>query len=169
MAKYNPYDGLGRILAQGGDQAIALGLFQGRSDSDMQSLRERRFSDLSDTEFGTLAAFAASASAIGDEIDGFDWDQPIPLGRIPVNSALGGDEPDGKRTRWIGEVEFEGGTKKVLVYGWFPGIPTPQELFDAIEEGGRDIGERYPGKFGLSEDDEVNVIGVRIVYTARRF
>lgn len=169
MPKYNPYDSFGRILTQGGEQSLAMGYYQGMSDSDLSAMRERRFASLSDDEFAVLSAYAYAGLSAGRASQMTPPDDQIPSDKIPVNSALGGDDAEGERTRWIGEVEFEGGTKKVLVYGWFPGIPTNQELIDAIEEGGRDIGERYPGNFGLSDDEPLEVASITVVYVSRRF
>lgn len=169
MPKFNPYDSFGRILSEGGEQSLALAIYHGASDDDMAALRARRFASLSDDEFAALSAFAYAGLAAGRRAGVTPPDQQIPASELPVNSVMGGDDAEGQRTRYIGEVEFEESGKRVRVYGWFPGIPTNQELLDAIEEAGRDLGERYPGKFGLSEGEPVGVSNVNVVFTARRF
>lgn len=163
MSTDQPYDYLGRILEEGGERAIALAVARGWSGDKINNLIKRKFPGLSDDDATKLTDFGRSMvdSAANVELGG----ESTYLGNIemPINPFMQQSESDGGRFRWIGEVQFEGATTGILVYGTSPDYPNSDDLYDMIVDAGMGIAEQYPGKFGLESTEDLFPQTVRIV------
>lgn len=169
MSTGQPYNQLGQILSTGGEQSVALAMDRGWSGQRIVAMLGRRYGNVSASIYNSVRSVADDILRAGESAFESQSGSPIPGSQIPVVSELFGDENEGQRTRYTAEVEFEGGTEKVLVYGSFPDIPSPEELEEDAINRANEIADQYRKKFGLSDDAEIVPVSVRVVLLERKF
>lgn len=163
------FNSLGQILATNGEQSLALAKFYGYSESSISSLYARRFEPLAPEDRESLELLADAIVA-----SGMRQTEQLRAGSLtdvsgPVNPHLFGEETDGRRARYIVEIETEDGEPVIRIYMDYPDLPDPRDLVDDALERGRDIIGRYPERFGLSQEQTDALNTVTIIGTVQRF
>jgi len=169
MSSDQPYNQLGQILATGGEQSVALAMDRGWGSTRIVSMLARRYGPIASDTYESVRGIADSILRAGEGAFDVDITGRIPAERIPVVPELFGDDNEGQRTRYTAEVEFEGATNSVLVYGSFANIPTADELEEDAANRAGAIADQYRGKFGLADDAEIIPANIRIVLLERKF
>jgi hypothetical protein len=158
------YDSFGRILASGGEQAYAMGLAKGYPTDRLNAIMLRRFGDDFTNSGDLLGAYAAQMLDAADKINtAYESGAGISAGEIPNNPFMSEDESGGALYKWSADVTFEGAKYPINVRGESYGYD-PEQLFADAETLARGIGEQYPGKFGLTEGQELIPLEINILY-----
>lgn len=169
MGHSREFDALGRILAENGEQSLALAQFYGWPESRVKRLMDKRFGSLTESDRDALQTLASAITESGRQLTEQLRSGVEPSVEIPVNPFLFGDEPAGERVRYIIEIESDDGEPVIRIYLDYPDIPHPADLIEDALEHGRDIIGRYPEKFGLSETEIEALNTVTIIGTVKRF
>lgn len=149
------YDAFGRILAAGGEQTYALGLARGYPGDRLSLIMTRKFGDDYSQSSGLLGGFAAGMLLAASRVNaGAEGGGTLSLSDVPNNPFNDETESGGNLFRWSADVEFEGGSTPVTVYG-FSSTSDIERLLNEAIEGGMGIADQYRGKFGLSPDDSI--------------
>ncbi len=164
-----PFNSLGQILSQGGEQALAKAIFLGFSEERIVALFLRRFEPMTPDDREALRAFSDEIVVAGVVVAGVVPPGQITAGMIPVNEFLYGDSAEGRRVRVAFDVEVEGLTRLISVVEDFPDIPTIDELREAARSKIFSIAEKYPELFGLQPGETPNIINLIIPFTERKF
>lgn len=173
MAKINPFDELGRIIAAGGEQeAMEFAGSVGGGQPLLIFIRGRH-PRLSENEVVILAELAEQGAAAGDAIERTPSDQVINLDAVPVNPILYGDEPDGRRIRVsvtaTTATNTHGTEATIAVNLDFPTMPTPEEIREEILKTIEMITRDYPERFGQDEMEDLEQIEITVNSAQRRY
>lgn len=150
------YDAFGRILAEGGEQAYAVGLARGYPGDRLSTIMTRRFGDDYSSSSDLLGGFAAGMLLAANRVNNSSENGgSISLSDVPNNPFLDEATSGGNIFRWSADVEFEGGSTPVTVYG-YSGTNDIESLINEAIQGGMGIADQYRSKFGLSPDASIN-------------
>src|SRR3990172_3853083 len=109
MSSGQPYNSLGQILSEGGEQALAMAIFNDIGADGILLLFRRRFEPITDSDRQDLTALANAGLAAGSVLTAADPFELMDVSQMPVNPFLWGGEAAGRRIRIIGEWQFEEG------------------------------------------------------------
>lgn len=169
MSSEQPFDSLGRILASGVEIAVALAMNKGYTPGQIGLLILRRVGDLEPSLQNQLEDVSRNILNAGQSLNDLEPGSDIPLGSVPIISELFGDDPQGNRFLFSGEISLAGEDKWYRV-DILSGTPLDiDSLRNAILEEQQRITNQYPGSFGGKFDDPDSQIDVRITISARRF
>jgi len=169
VASDQPYNELGQILAEGAEIALGLAIIRDISHEGFLLLMGRRVEPIRDIDRDELMLFVNRMIESGIAISDLPPGSELLAGMIPVNEFLYGGRAEGRRVKFVGEVQFEEGGQWVEVRVNFPDIPTIDELREELANKGRRIGESCRDKFGLPKDESVTVRQVRVLLPERLF
>jgi hypothetical protein len=116
------------------------------------------FSDSGGLLDGFIAGMLLSANRINEEQGSGG---SLPLSEIPNNPFIDEEQTGGNLFRWTADVEFEGGSTPVTVYGYSSSTDMETLIDDAIQ-GGIGIADQYRGKFGL--DPNAPITPTKVVF-----
>jgi hypothetical protein len=157
---WTAYDSFGRILANGGEQGYAIGVARGYDQGRLDTIMTRRFGDDYGNAGDLLGVYAAGMLLAANRVNNpQELPESLALQDMPNNPFLDSQESGGNIFRWSADVEFEGGSTPVTVYG-YSGSADIQQMIDEAIAGGIGIADQYRGKFGLSPDDSINPTSV---------
>ncbi|KKN24605.1 hypothetical protein LCGC14_0893280 [marine sediment metagenome] len=164
-----PFNSLGQILSQGGEQALAKAIFAGFTSERIILLFARLFEPMLPADRVALRALSNNMVNAGAAIGQLEPPDEVGPAMIPVNQYLYGDEPGGRRVRVAFDVQLEGFERLVSIVEDFPDIPTLEDLREAAR---REVERRAfdtPGAFGVQPGAMPNMLALIIPFTERRF
>jgi len=169
MASINPYDELGRILASGGDFALANLMFSGATTEEIDKWRLVRFPDGTDDQWRQLREIAEQTRIAGERQLLLEYSDDEKRDITPVNDRLFGDEPGGRRSKFSFDVVNPDG--KAIWSGTidFPDWPTGDELEAAIRDQLRDQSDASPKAWRKAGGGDVAETTIQIIGASRRF
>jgi len=157
---------LGEALASGAEQFAARALRGFSPQAQIERMVSRKFGTLSSGDFGRLMELARRVEQAGRNVQ---FGRQLSGDDIPVNPALFGAEPGGRRVRVIGDLGLEPDEPLISVIVDFADLPSPDELYRELLSRAFEIINMYPEKFDIDPDmiDSLNVLD--IVTIERRF
>ena len=169
MASINPYDELGRILASGGDFALANLMFSGATAEEIDKWRLVRFPDGTDDQWRQLREIAEQTRIAGERQLRIDLSDDEKRDITPVNDQLFGDEAGGRRSKFSFEVTNDDGKSIWKGTIELPDWPAGGELEEAIREQLEKQSEKYKGAWQNAGGGDVSETTIQIIGASRRF
>jgi hypothetical protein len=171
MSSIDPtaYDALGRIMASGGEMALALAMARGYSDARISQIMLRKFGDDWNTAGGALGGFASGmivAGALANER--LESGGSLDISEVPLNGFADTGEYGPARFRWAADVFFEGASSAVTVYG-YGSSADPKDLTEDAVNQGDSIVDKYRSKFGLGEGETLTPLAVQFTAIERQY
>ena len=163
------FNELGQILSMGGEQALARLISTGASEERIVLLFFTRFEPMRASDRAALRRLAREMVSAGEFLDALDPGDTFGPNEIPVNQFLFGDTPGGRRMRIESEVEFGIEERLLRTSVDFADVPTVPEFLEASRLKALEILGQYPERFGLSPGEPIDLVGVTIPFTERRF
>lgn len=164
---------LREILAAGGEQSLIRQVKAGATPETLYSVVSSRFPNLPTTDYGHLIAAATRAVQAASGMEGSRGGSFPPLGEIPINPDLFGDEPDGRRFRVNVETsvfdDHSGKTAHLRVNVDFSTMPDFDELFDRVIEMIDRIHDSDPTRVPELSDDELEDIALQVIGIQRKW
>lgn len=169
MASGQPYDELGRILAEGGDIALGVAISHGSSPARIALIVRRHMANATEAEIAAVTRLANQGVDAARKLQDMPGSETINPADIPVNTLLFGDTPDGRRA--LVSVDFSvNDTDR-----WYRidiGVVDISNQ-DAMLESAREEAERRltdsPKGFNVGSIDDVQEFNFRFNYVVRRF
>lgn len=191
MASGRAFDEFGRIISGKGELAAAedargigggllIGFLLGRrivgGELRLRRIETRilnrlkgRFPRLSDAQLVRLLRIAREGIASAEKAKVGPADIPIPLGDIPVQPALFGDEPAGRRVLFSADVQIEKLDRSIRIDLELADTESLVEIERMLREEATSRIQDSPKAFGLDVNQEVTAGDINIKFIERRF
>jgi hypothetical protein len=145
-------------------------IVRGGSQADVQSTIQQRFPFLPVADVEALYNISYDMVQAGSSINGMDPATAIDLGLIPVNPALFGQDPGGRRIQLVAEAEDPLSGKSLPVYYDLATDDLLESILQDIEQRVRDWVhgyDRVASYYGRSEADLQ--FSIRFVMAQRKY
>lgn len=163
------FAGLRDVLMKGGEIATGIGVFYGWGREKLGSMISTRFGLGEPQIQQNLIDFATRGVTAANIIRTTNQIGLIGIDDIPVNPYLFGDEPEGRRGRYVGEFQLEPDGRWYRIDVDVADFENLEQLDAYVaDEAFRRIGDS-PGAFGVAAGVVPVIFDIRIIFVERKF
>lgn len=164
-----PFDGFGRILAEGGDIALANAVARGNTKQELLIISRWRERGFEERDIERVREFAGVSRDAARLIRAIDRHSEINRSSIPINPYLFGDDAEG--LRYYASTDFQLSSTGLWYRGDFklPDIYTPDDIISQIEAQATIMVGSYPVKFATADGSQVTVQDFAVQVLIGRF
>jgi hypothetical protein len=127
----NPYNAFGQILASGGERSVAMLIADGADNDRIIQFFARNYPQAGPQDRDDTVAIANAGLGAASSINATPLMDRLPLGQIPVNGAIFGDDPQGARLRLAVSILDQSGKPSFTAYLDGDGTETLEEFINA--------------------------------------
>lgn len=169
MSSGQPYDELGRILAEGGEISLGIAISHGYSPARIALLVARKMAGATQEQLAEVEKLARQAIDAAEKLNQMRGPDKIDPSIFPLNERLFGDNPDGRRAFVSIDFRINDLPGKYRLDVGLADIGTLDQLLEhAREEAERRIGAS-PKAFGVSSLKDVASFTWSVTVAERRF